>query len=115
MKSPLTVRWCDSSEVGHQTINAKLGEKPSGCVVWMGFDRETLAVGPFYWFGDAPGSALPDISGFKKAKHSKANAKGQKLERRNSYILKRTDCQCLDSLDHVLDELFSGRRTSLGL
>ena len=96
----------NGSTVRSQTINAKLAQKPSGCVVWLGFDPDTIELGPFYWFGESPGQALPDISGFKKAKHTKANAMGQKTERRNSYVLKRGDCEQLNTLDEVIVRLF---------
>ncbi|HEX6372902.1 MAG TPA: hypothetical protein VF006_28525 [Longimicrobium sp.] len=46
-------------------INLRLAERPSGCVVWIWFDPDTLALGPFYWFGGAAGEPLPDIAGFK--------------------------------------------------
>ena len=96
----------NGSTVRQQTINAKLAEKLSGCVVWMGFDPETIELGPFYWFGGAPGEPLPSMSTFKKAKHTKADATGKKGERRNSYILKRTACERLNSLDEVIERLF---------
>lgn len=96
----------NGSSVREQAINAKLADKPSGCVVWMGFDPDTMRLGPFFWFGGPPGQPLPPITGFKKARHTKANAEGQKTERRNSYKLKRTSCERLETLDQVLDELF---------
>lgn len=96
----------NGSNVTEQTINARLLKKPSGCVVWMGFDPETLELGPFYWFGGRPGQSLPALTGFKKAKHTKANAEGEKTERRNSYKLKRTACEKIDTLDAVLKQLF---------
>lgn len=57
-------------------INLRLAERPSGCVVWIWFDPDTLALGPFYWFGGAPGERLPDIAGFKAQRQTRANAKG---------------------------------------
>jgi hypothetical protein len=96
----------NGSKVYQQKINAKLADKQSGCVVWIGFDPDTLDLGPFYWFGGKPGLPLPSMSGFKKAKHTKANATGYKGERRNSYILKRSSCERLTNLDDVLDRLF---------
>lgn len=96
----------NGSKVLRQGINAKLCNKPSGCVVWLGFDADTLELGPFYWFGGEPGDLLPDITGFKKCKHTKANAQGEKTERANSYILKRTACEKIDTLDVLIDRLF---------
>lgn len=96
----------NGSKVTEQTINARLAKKPSGCVIWLGFDPKTLELGPFYWFGNPPDEALPDIPGSKKAKHTKANAQGEKTERRNSYKLKRTACEKVDTLNGVLKRLF---------
>lgn len=96
----------NGSNVYEQKINAKLGDKPSGCVVWMGFDPRTIELGPFYWFGGIPGEPLPRIDTFRKAKHTKGDSTGKKGERRNSYILKRTTCKRVDTLDAVIELLF---------
>ena len=40
-------------------VNALLAEKPSGCVVFMWFDPATLTLGPFGFFGGAPGRQVP--------------------------------------------------------
>jgi hypothetical protein len=96
----------NGSTVRQQGIHSKLSAKPGGCVVWLGFDADTLDLGPFYWFGAAPGHPLPDIIGFKKAKHTKANAEGVKSERANTYMLKRTACEKLETLDGLIDRLF---------
>ena len=96
----------NGSKTRDQAINRKLAEKPSGCVLWMGFDRETIELGPFYWIGGAPGKPLLSISDFKKARHTKANATGRKGERLNSYVLKRSTCEQLGTLDEVIERLF---------
>jgi len=96
----------NGSTVRQQTINGKLADKPSGCVVWIGFDKDTIELGPFYWFGGRPGEPLPSISGFKKAKKTTADSSGRKGERPNSYILKRNACKELDSIDEVIEHLF---------
>src|SRR2546422_3216376 len=44
-------RGAKTSEVA---INLKLAGKPSGCVIWVLFDQDTLQLGPFLWFGGAP-------------------------------------------------------------
>jgi hypothetical protein len=54
--------------------------KPGGCVIWPEFEPDTLTIKNYLWFGWSPGSALPDL-GSKVSLHSKANSKGQKLER----------------------------------
>lgn len=64
-----------------QKIHVGLSKKPSGCVVWIYFDENTMKLGPFLLFGGEPGEKLPSIDGLKIAKHTKANASGVKAER----------------------------------
>lgn len=71
------------SSTAAQSINIALAKKPSGCVVWIYFDPETLKLGPFLFFGAAAGEPLPDLSAFKVAKHTKGDASGHKAERAN--------------------------------
>lgn len=86
-------------------ISLKLGEKPSGCVIWivvtpsLGFDH-------FLWFGGAPGGPLPDISLFRVAKHTKGNAEGVKLERPQHRVVPRSKFDTLRSIDDVVGRLF---------
>lgn len=64
-------------------INKRLAERPSGCVIWLGWARVPASnrVSITYrWFGGLPGEPLPDL-GNVVAKHAKANAQGVKLER----------------------------------
>lgn len=96
----------NGSRVRRQAIHRSLAEKPSGCVLWLGFDPETLALGPFYWLGGQPGEPLPGIEGFKKARHTKGDATGHKSERRNSHVVGRAAFERLDTLDEVIERLF---------
>ena len=64
------------SRTAVQKVYLSLAEKPSGCVVWVYFDPNSLELGPFLYFGGEPGRKLPNIDSFKTAKHSKANAQG---------------------------------------
>ncbi|MDH4207555.1 MAG: hypothetical protein OEV76_01625 [Anaerolineae bacterium] len=74
------------AKTAFQKVNIRLGDKPSGCVVWMLFDPKTLQFKEFRWFGNPPGKKLPDISNkkdFPIAPHSKGNAQGEKKGRPN--------------------------------
>jgi hypothetical protein len=71
------------STVRETSINTALAAKPSGCVVFLWFDKDTLDLGPFAFFGAEPGRPLPDLAGLKTARHTKANALGVKGERAN--------------------------------
>jgi hypothetical protein len=60
-----------ASEVGgktsRQTINRRLAEKPSGCVVWVIYrervDDHRLDLS-YLWLGGNPGEPLPDLGAF---------------------------------------------------
>jgi hypothetical protein len=86
--------------------NIRLATKPSGCIVWVKFDADTLVLGPFLWFGGAPGEPLPDISKYPVAKHTKGNAQGVKAERPNIRMIPRSGFQLVESMDEVLFLLF---------
>jgi hypothetical protein len=88
-----------------QTVNVAISRKPSGCVVWMLFDEETLALGPFFWFGGAPGAPMPSL-GDKLARHTKADSKGFKAERKNIRIIRKSQFQRLASMEDVIAALF---------
>jgi hypothetical protein len=87
------------------SINIALARKPSGCVIWIRFDSETLALGPFLWFGGEPGAALP-LLGDQVGKHTKPNTKGLKTERPNMRILKRGRFTVLPTIADVAPALF---------
>ena len=73
----------------NQKIHVSLSKKSSGCVIWIFFNRDTLELGPFLFFGGEPGRPLPDISGLKVAKHTKGDASGVKAERTNLRVVNK--------------------------
>jgi hypothetical protein len=87
-------------------IQLKLGEKPGGCVIWYFFDPKTLKLGPFLWFGGAPGERLPPIEQFRVAKHSKGNATGMKAERQGLRLIPKGKFEKLESVDKLVERLF---------
>ena len=101
------------SSLNHVNINLHLAQKPSGCVILIEFDPATLELGPFYWFGGPPAQRLPEISTFHAAKHTKGNAKGEKLERPNIRQIPRSKLERLDTIEQVVVGLF-GREPFLG-
>ncbi len=87
------------------TLNLKLAEKTSGCVVWILFDQETLELGPFLWFGGKPGEMVADL-GTKIAKHTKPNILGKKTERRGLRVVSRGSFTKLNSVTAVIEAMF---------
>jgi hypothetical protein len=63
---------------GDVSIAKSLANKPSGCVVWIRIQRD-LEMGPFFWFGGAPGEPLPSIEEFPAhyGRHTIKMANGQ--------------------------------------
>ena len=86
-------------------VNVRLSAKPSGCVVWMKFDPETLALGPFLWLGGAPGAVLPNL-GNRLGRHTRGNRVGLKGERQSIRVVRATSFRKLQSIDQVVTELF---------
>jgi hypothetical protein len=94
------------STVREAKINSLLAAKPSGCVVFVWFDNTTLDLGPFAFFGGAPGQPLPGISAMKTGRHTKGNAQGVKTERPAIRTVPLTKFERLADLDQVVLKLF---------
>ena len=94
------------SKTARFNVNSGLAQKPSGCIVLLLFDPRTLELGPFLWFGAPPGEQLPDLSGFRIAKHTKGNAQGIKAQRPKLRVIPRSKFERLSSISEVADHLF---------
>ena len=93
-------------KTSRQKIHLNLAEKPSGCVIWVYFNEDTLDLGPFYYFGGKPGEALPNIEGAKIARHTKGDQDGYKAERPNIREISKGKFTCFESVEAVYDALF---------
>ncbi len=103
----------EGSRTARQKLNNKLGRKPAGCAIWIVFHPETLALGPFFWYGNGPHERMDDLShSFRKAKHTKGTSEGVKLERESAYALPRSAFRRLSTMDDVVDALFGDALTS---
>ncbi|MCE3028633.1 hypothetical protein [Salinicola sp. DM10] len=94
------------ARTARQSVHTALGSKPSGAVVWILFDADTLALGPFLFFGGLPGEPLPDISAFSIARHTKGNAAGVKAERPAIRSVPKGQFTRYDSATEVYEALF---------
>ena len=94
------------SKVRDTTVNVSLATKPSGCVVFMWFDPQNLLLGPFAFFGGTPGQPLPDLSGRKPGRHTKANAQGIKAVRPGIRTVPLAAFEKLTTIDQVVAKLF---------
>jgi len=93
------------SKVREVDISTKLLHKPDGCILWLEFDRESLAIERFYWFGGEAGNGLPDLGG-RISRHSKANSKGEKNERLAYRVVAKGDFQVLADISELVGKLF---------
>lgn len=99
-----------SSFVGSATrqlsINLKLGEKAGGCVVLILFERASLKIEQFRWFGSSdPAAPMPSL-GERPVKHVKGNAMGVKSVRPGHRALVRTDFQSVATIEDLGSLLF---------
>ena len=93
------------SKVRKVSVSTKLLRKPGGCILWLEFDPESLAIEGYYWFGGNAGNALPDL-GLTVARHSKGNGTGKKTERLIHRVLTRGKFEAVTDMSGVIGKLF---------
>jgi hypothetical protein len=86
-------------------ISMKLLEKPSGCILWLEFDPDSLAIEQFYWFGNKARTELPDL-GRRISRHTRANSKGERSERPGHRVVAKSEFQPLANISEVVEKLF---------
>lgn len=96
----------EAASTGQVKASLRLALKPSACVVWVRFNPDTVALGPFLWFGAAPGLPIPELGNFRVAKHTRANAQGIKQERPNQRSIPRSAFEHVPDYDALVLKLF---------
>jgi len=94
------------AKTASQKVHTKLVEKPSGCVIWIYFNENTMELGPFLYFGAVAGQPLPSLEQLKIAKHSKGNSDGFKAERPNIRVLPKGSFTQLKLIQEIHTQLF---------
>ncbi|MDZ7843062.1 MAG: hypothetical protein U5R46_19925 [Gammaproteobacteria bacterium] len=89
-----------------QKVHVRLGRKPSGCVIWVYFNENTLELGPFLFFGGGPGETLPDIHSAKVARHTKGDESGYRAERPNIRVINKGAFHKYDTIKGLYGALF---------
>lgn len=89
-----------------QKVHVGLANKPSGCVVWTRFERSTMKLGPFFFFGAEPGLPLPPLESFKTAKHTKGDKDGEKKDRPNLRVIQKSQFREIDDIPSLYVALF---------
>lgn len=89
-----------------QNVNSNLEHKAGGCVVWVFFERDTLMLDHFRWFGSPdPEAPMPSL-GTRVAKHTKGNAQGVKAARPGIRTLTWREFERLASTSDLATRLF---------
>ena len=91
------------AKTSRQTVNARLSDKPGGCIIWIFQDRLD-GHHSYRFFGGSP-TEKPDL-GTTVGKHSKGNSQGVKTERPNTRVIRKNDFGELLSVSELFDELF---------
>jgi hypothetical protein len=94
-----------SAKPGDVSISVALVGKPSGCVLWIRVS-ENLDMGPFFWFGSAPGNPLPPIESYPSPKRPTHNKDGDRPLRKNHRLIPSEEFRRLETLGAVLEALF---------
>ncbi len=81
-----------------------LADKPSGCVIWIRVTAD-LDMGPFFWFGGAPGQPLPQIGHYSVPLRATHNKKGERPARLNHRLIPKSEFIELETIDDVLLKL----------
>lgn len=101
------------SKTARQKIHLKLGNKRSGCVIWIYFNPKTMEMGPFLWFGGKPGKPLPPLDSYKVARHTKGDASGYKAERPMLRVVPKGSFDTVTSIRELALRLF-GKSVMMG-
>lgn len=94
-------------KTANQKVHIKLAERPSGCVVWIYFDEESLELGPFLYFGAKAGEPLPSLVGSNVAKHTKGNKDGVKAQRMSIRVLPKGRFKKVRTIKEIYEQLFA--------
>ena len=89
-----------------QKAHIALSSKPSGCVIWVFFNEQSMELRPFLFFGGSAGLPLPSLDGFKVAKHTKANVEGIKAERPKIREIPKSQFRECETVQEIYELLF---------
>jgi hypothetical protein len=95
-----------NATAARQKVHTALASKPSGCLVWIYFEEETLDLGPFLFFGGTAGERMPTLEKMRVARHTKANSLGVKTERAKLRVIPRASFTQFNSLGALYAALF---------
>ncbi|MBZ9898638.1 hypothetical protein LB545_30475 [Mesorhizobium sp. BR1-1-6] len=90
---------------GTVSLSRALAEKPSGCAIWIRLESD-LAMGPFFWFGAAPGEPLAALDHYPNSLRVTPNKTGVRPIRKNHHEVPGAAFIPRSSLQEILADLF---------
>jgi len=90
----------------HVDVQIALTEKPSGCVVWLFVDPDSLTLGPFLWFGSDAGRRMPSL-GDREVRHSRGDASGEKKVRSGLRRLPKGEFVSFETMPELARAMFA--------
>lgn len=97
--------WDKNGSFGRCSKSIDSDRRAALSVIWMRLDHG-LNIGPYFWFGGAPGKPLPAISGYPNALRPTRNKEGFRPLRANHHEVPSSVFTQRDSLIEVLENLF---------
>jgi len=85
--------------------NAKISDRPSGCIIVMIVSEDTLNFKEFLWFGNELSKPCSDIRRFPKACHTKGDSTGIKAKRQDTYKVSVGKFERVTSFELLVDKL----------
>lgn len=90
---------------GTVSLSRALAEKPSGCAIWIRLEPD-LSMGPFFWFGAAPGQPLAALHHLPNSRRVTPNKTGIRPVRKNHHEVPGAAFVPRSSLREILVDLF---------
>ena len=93
-----------SKKPGDVSVARALGGKPSGCVIWIRVTPD-LELGPYFWFGGAPGKPLTSIEQYEVPLRATHNKRGERPPRMNHRLVPGDAFEEIKEFEEVLARL----------
>jgi hypothetical protein len=93
------------SKTRRVSVNDGIEGKPSGCVIWIKFDEETMKLGPYLWFGGPPNKKMPSL-GDRIGQHTRRNIRKERSQRPRTRVLTKGSFTQLADMKAVVRQLF---------
>jgi len=87
------------------SANGKIVNRPSGCIIVMIVSEINLSFLEFLWFGNPLGNPCRNIRNYPKARHTKADSKGFKGQRSDTYKVSVGKFERLPDFGLLVDKL----------